>query len=111
VNNTDILDLLLEGATATKPGKGRLFNNQNAFANLTVGEVHTTCAMGAIRYALSIRFGCTFIDLTNHPSLNHFMRDYGIRYGTSLVEDNDNFGRDFVIRRAKEMVNEKEASL
>jgi hypothetical protein len=113
MNNAEIIDLMLEGAAATKPGKRQIFNYQDNLPNfrtLPVDKVHTACAVGAIRYALSVRQNSTFVDLTIYPSLQRFISDYKKRFGNYLTVDNDMYGRDFVIARVKEMVNEESSS-
>jgi hypothetical protein len=117
VNNSDILDLLLEGAAATKPGIRYLYNDVMNIAFLQVKDVHTTCALGAIQYGQAVRSAQSIIPAHSvlfpndyDKALLKFKNDYLNYYDTTIAVDNDNFDRDFVIRRAKEMVNEQESS-
>jgi hypothetical protein len=117
MNNSDILDLLLEGAAVTKPGIGHLYNNDSK-TGVLVSEVHTTCTYGAINYALALRHSCVYT--TDHfrvirvsefyDALERLDSDYFKRFGTHLLKDNDTYGRDYVVAQVKELVNEQESS-
>jgi hypothetical protein len=116
VNNADMLDLMLEGAALTKPGKGYLYNN-DLVGDLNFDEIHTTCAYGAMVYAQALRHG--FVDTLSferrvdnefYDARERLGNDYVKRFGTSLVTDNDLYSRDFVVARVKELVNEQESS-
>jgi hypothetical protein len=117
VNNAEILDLLLEGAAATKPDKGRLFSGPNTTLwNPLVTDIYATCAVGAIEYALAIQRGWNYVNQCSDGEHKEFLKamnilrdDYHNRYGTNFVSDNDLYSRDFVVARVKELVNEQES--
>jgi hypothetical protein len=117
LNNADLLDFLLEGVALTKPGTGEFFNTGGEYWVHTIIDVHTTCAMGAIEYGFTVRKGWNITreykdeDLTQYvAALDVIKADYCKRYGASIISDNDNYDRDFVVTRVKELVNSQESS-
>jgi len=97
---SEYIDLMLDGAAQTGEFRGDYAND----------DLTETCAMGAARYAWFMREGlglnpnlqCVHGKFRVHE--NAAWSDYVEAYGTRPNDDNDKFGRDYVIARFKELL-------
>lgn len=97
---------LLAGAAMTAPLVGSFVPEREIGARLH--DVSATCALGAVQVGYALRLGLPRRDV-EAPDLQReerALRDaYRLRYRSSLIKDNDRWGRDAVTARCKELVN------
>lgn len=95
---------LLAGAAFTAPLRGNFVGSGEYLA--APQDVTATCALGALHVGHALRRGLTpWYRGGCGPEVAALLDAYGLRWESSLIGDNDRWGRDVVVARCKELVN------
>lgn len=97
---------LLAGAAVTAPLVGSFVPRRQITA--APQDVTAACAVGALQVGYALRLGLPrrVVEVDGLVDEERALCDaYRLQYETSLVTDNDRWGRDAVVARCKELAN------
>lgn len=97
---------LLAGTAFTAPLVGS-FVPRGEIATAAL-DVTAACALGALQIGYAVRLGQRRRDVEAQGLVDEqraLLDAYRLAYQTSLIEDNDRWGRDAVVARCKELTN------